>query len=200
MSGVGVLALQGGFEPHLEAFGALGVEACEVRTKQALEGLTHLVLPGGESTTLAHLMDLFDLRETLVQNVRSGRLAVFGTCAGAILLGRESGEAPRRLGLMDAEVHRNAYGTQTASRSTDLELDAFGRILRAVFIRAPRFGELGAEVRVLARDRGEPVLIEGPNTMAATFHPELSGDPVLHRYSLDASPARALLAAEERTA
>lgn len=188
---VGVLALQGDFEPHLKAFESLGVAAQEVRCADELEGVTHLVLPGGESTTLERLLTRFELREAILQRHAAGELALFGTCAGAILLGREEGQAPRRLGLIDAQVRRNAYGPQSLSHSVELDLQAFGRRFTCIFIRAPRFGELGGGVRVLARRGGEPVLIEGSRVLAASFHPELADDPFLHRYFLDAFPAPA---------
>ena len=190
MSGVGVLALQGGFEPHLEAFGALGVEAREVRTKQALAGLTHLVLPGGESTTLAHLMDLFGLRETLVQNVRSGRLAVFGTCAGAILLATDvRNPAQDSLGVLDMVVERNGYGRQLESFVTRLSGPSGLDDLEAVFIRAPVIREVGPGVEVVLEHEGQPVLVRQGNVWAASFHPEMTSDPRLLRLVLSGTEA-----------
>ncbi len=189
--GVGVLALQGGFEPHLAALRALGCAPRAVRAPADLEGLTHLVLPGGESTTLARLLALFGLDAALVERSRAGRLALFGTCAGAILLGRDEGQRPPRLGLLDVAVARNAHGPQRDSRVEPLVLEAFARRFPCVFIRAPRFERPGPALRVLARRGAEPILVESPGLLAASFHPELSGDPFLHRYFLDAhAPGR----------
>jgi 5'-phosphate synthase pdxT subunit len=196
MSAVGVLSLQGASEPHAACLRALGCEPREVRSPADLEGLTHLVLPGGESTTLARLLALFGLDRELVRRSRAGTLALFGTCAGAILAGRDEGQAPARLGLLDVAVQRNAYGPQRESRVEPLVLDAFARRFPCVFIRAPRFERPGASVRVLARRAGEPILVEGPGVLAASFHPELVGDPFLHRYFLDAhAPGRAAASA-----
>ncbi len=182
---VGVLALQGGVAPHFEAFSALGVEAREVRRRSDLAGVTHLVLPGGESTTLHHLLELFDLGDEIVRRHRSGELALFGTCAGAILLGHGDGERPPRFGLLDAVLERNAYGRQVDSFSERVRFDVFGgRELACVFIRAPRFLGVGSGARVLARLDGEPILVAGPGLLAATFHPELGGDPLIHRWFL----------------
>lgn len=181
---VGVLALQGASTPHQAAFARLGVEAREVRNRADLEGLSHLVLPGGESTTIHHLLELFDLRREIIDRHREGRLALFGTCAGAILLGGEDGERPPRFALLDAVLARNAYGRQVDSFSRSVHLDAFDVELHCVFIRAPRVRRVGPGARVLASLDGEPILLQGPGLLASTFHPELSGDSLLHAYFL----------------
>lgn len=186
---VGVLALQGDVAPHLERFAALGVRASEVRAPRELDGLTHLVLPGGESTTLHHLSTLFGLWEELRARHRAGRLALFGTCAGAILLGRDEGARPPRLGLLEVTVERNAYGRQLDSFERPLAVEGLDAPLRGVFIRAPRIVDVGPGVRVLARDGADPVLVEGPGCLAAMFHPELTADPALHRRFLQLAPA-----------
>lgn len=193
---VGVLALQGASAPHLAMLRSLGIEAIPVRRREELDSLTHLVLPGGESTTLRHLLDLFDLAGTIIARAASGELSIFGTCAGAILLGQDDGERPPRLGLLEAQLERNAYGTQVDSFSRSIELrlapDAAPISFPAVFIRAPRFVEasFGREVEVLARDQGIPVLVRQGNLLAATFHPELSGDPRIHAWFLEMWLAR----------
>ena len=184
-SHVGVLALQGGVAPHVEAFARLGVRAREVRRPADLEEVRYLALPGGESTTLARLLDLFELTAPLVRRVQEGSLAVFGTCAGAILLGQRTTDVPHALGLLDVETSRNAYGPQPHSGRRRITLDAFGREQDAVFIRAPRFVQVGEDVRVLARDGNDPVLVEASGLLAASFHPELDEDPFLHRYFLE---------------
>lgn len=183
-SAVGVLALQGACEAHHRTFAAIGVESHEVRRVEDLAGLSHLVIPGGESTTIHHLLELFGLRDEIVARHRAGQLALFGTCAGAILLGRDDGAPPPRFGLLDAVVERNAYGRQVDSFTRTLPLAGLGAELRCVFIRAPRIRAVGPGARVLARDGDEPILLEGPGLLAATFHPELTGDPVVHSWFL----------------
>lgn len=200
---MGVLALQGDFAPHVRTFARLGVAADEVRSPGQLEGLSHLVLPGGESTTLYRLMRRFELLAPLARLHGKGRLALFGTCAGAILLGRPFGHetAPPRLALVDVEVERNAYGRQVHSRRRALvpcHPDLAG-VRAALFIRAPRLRRCGEDVHVLARDEdGEPVAVCDPRTLLATYHPELDEDPALHRLFLEMRVAdtRALAAQE----
>jgi len=178
----GVLALQGDFAPHAEALCRVGAEPHLVRTPEDLAGLTHLVLPGGESTTLARLLVLFGLEEELVRRSRAGELVLFGTCAGAILLAR--------LGLLDVDVERNAYGAQLDSFARPVVLmEPCDCELAAVFIRAPRITRVGPGVRALGTLDGDPVLVEGPGVLAATFHPELTTDPFLHERFLALAPS-----------
>ncbi len=182
---VGVLALQGDVAEHRAAFAELGVAAREVRSKADLERLTHLVIPGGESTTLHHLLELFELKAEIVHRHRARRLALFGTCAGAILLGGDdAGEPPPRLGLLDAVLERNAYGRQVDSSARSIRFDLFDAELRCVFIRAPRFRRVGVAARVLAGDGDDPILVAGPGLLAATFHPELGDSRDIHQYFL----------------
>lgn len=185
---VGVLALQGGFAPHLDMLRSLGAEPREVRTPDAVRELTHLVLPGGESTTLHHLLELFGMWELVRERYVARQLALFGTCAGAILLGRaeRDGERPSRLGLLDATLARNAYGSQAASFTETIECE--GQPLEATFIRAPRITHVGPAARVLARRGGEAVLVEGPRLLAASFHPELGRDVRIHARFLTLAP------------
>jgi len=187
----GVLALQGDFGPHRAAFARAGVEAREVRAAADLGGLTHLVIPGGESTTLHHLLELFGLWATIDERHRSGRLALFGTCAGAILLGRDDGERPPRLSLLDARIRRNAYGRQIDSFTRNVVVEGLDSELRGVFIRAPKITGVGEGVRVLARLDDDPILVQAPALLAATFHPELSDSPLLHRRFLTLDPREA---------
>ncbi len=186
---VGILDVQGASAPHGECFAALGLRARPVRALADLREVTHLVLPGGESTAIHRILARVGLRDEIVSRHAAGTLALFGTCAGAILLGREDIEPPPRLGLLDVRVHRNAYGRQADSFVDAIDIEPLGIEIRAPFIRAPRFAEVGPGVRVLARLRGEPVLVAGDRILAATFHPELSGDPRVHRFFLDAFPS-----------
>ena len=184
---VGVLALQGDFEAHAAVLRRLGQEVREVRRCAELAELSALVIPGGESTTLLKLMDDEPWFAALrAFHERGG--ALLGTCAGAILLAREVAPKQPSLALLDASVARNAYGRQVDSFETALESSAAVEgPLRGVFIRAPRFTALGQDVEVLARLRGEPVLVLQGRVLAATFHPEIEGDDRVHRLLLAAA-------------
>jgi 5'-phosphate synthase pdxT subunit len=165
---VGVLALQGGVEPHRAVLGRIGVPSLEVRTAAQLQGLAGLVLPGGESTAMRTLLRRDGMLSALAAFGRSGR-PVLATCAGLILA------ADPELGWLDVDVRRNAYGRQLASfvARSDQGDDL-------VFIRAPRIDRVGPGVHVLARCRGEPVLVQAGTVVGATFHPELSRSAALH--------------------
>jgi 5'-phosphate synthase pdxT subunit len=177
---VGVLAIQGNFASHIEALTEAGARAVEVRKPEELENLDGLVLPGGESTTVLRFLEKRHFFAALQEFCR--RHAVFGTCAGAILLAREvRNPAQQSLGLLDAVVERNAYGRQIDSTILTAETALPGGPLEMVFIRAPRFLEVGAGVEVLARREGYPVLIQQGKHLAATFHPELTADRRVHR-------------------
>lgn len=182
MTSAGVLALQGGFEPHVEVMARLGVPVREVRRPADLQGLTHLILPGGESTTIRHLLDLFALTSEITRRGRERSLALFGTCAGAILLGADDGTRPRRLGLLDAGLSRNAYGRQVDSFTAEAPIELLGAPpFPCVFIRAPKFARVGPDVQVLAWHDATPIAVRSGRILAATFHPELSGDDRIHR-------------------
>jgi 5'-phosphate synthase pdxT subunit len=171
---VGVLASQGDFAAHARMLGALGAEAVEVRTPEQVTGLDALVIPGGESTTIAKAIERDGLEPAIRAHAEAGR-AILGTCAGLILLDRE------HLGLLDATARRNAYGRQLASFEADLEIEGIGpEPLRAVFIRAPWVESHGAGVDVLAALDGHPVAVRQGNILACSFHPELTDDPRLH--------------------
>jgi pyridoxal 5'-phosphate synthase pdxT subunit len=172
---IGVLAVQGNFREHAAVLRRLGAEPVEVRKPEQLEGLDGLIVPGGESTTFMRLMRLYGLDEA----VREFAGPVFGTCAGMIVLDRE------HLGLVDLSVKRNAYGRQVASFEADLELSDQDEPLRGVFIRAPRVGEVGPGVEVLAELDGEPVLLRDGRFLVASFHPELTDDTRVHERFLD---------------
>lgn len=183
---VGVLALQGAFREHKQAFERLGATVSEVRLPEQLDALDGVVIPGGESTTMAKLMARYGLGDALSAFHERGG-AVWGTCAGAISLASEIVGRPEqpRLGLIDLEVARNDYGRQVASFEADLEVAALASPFRAVFIRAPRITRVGAEAQVLARFHGDPVMVAQDRVLATVFHPELSGDDRLHALFLD---------------
>jgi pyridoxal 5'-phosphate synthase pdxT subunit len=173
---IGVLALQGNFREHIATLAGLGVEAVEVRKPEQLEGLDGLVIPGGESTAIGRLIGLYDFEEPL----RDFQGAVFGTCAGMILLARDG-----LLARVDIGVSRNAYGRQLASFEADLPLEGDDLPLRGVFIRAPRVTDVGPGVDVLARFEGDPVLLRQGRFLVASFHPELTSDTRVHERFLD---------------
>ena len=177
---IGVLALQGDFEAHVDALRRAGVAAREVRAADEIQESEGLVLPGGESTTFRKLMEGTGIEEAILTVARRGD-PILGTCAGAILLARDvEGPPSRGLGLLPMTVVRNAYGRQLDSsivRLTDVAPGAFGEeALEAVFIRAPRITAVDSSVEVLARRDGDPVLVRKGNVTAATFHPELTDD------------------------
>jgi 5'-phosphate synthase pdxT subunit len=192
---VGVFALQGDVREHLRVLSSLGAQATPVRRVAELDGLDGLVLPGGESTTMAKLAVAFDLLEPLQQQIKAG-LPAYGSCAGMILLADriEDGitEQPT-IGGLDVVVRRNAFGRQVDSFEADLEFTGVeGNPVHAVFIRAPWVESTGPDVRVLARVEGGPadgrvVAVRGGDSgqlLATSFHPELTGDPRVHELFL----------------
>ena len=194
---LGVLALQGDHAAHAKALARAAessgceVEVVLVRRPEQLAGLAGIALPGGESTTMLKLLGFEGLDEALVAFARAGGV-VFGTCAGAILLAREVRNPEQAsLGLLDAVVERNGYGRQIDSFVAPLETVAeLGpEPLEGVFIRAPRFLELGAGVEVLASCQGEPVLVREGSILAASFHPELTDDTRAAELFLEAAVA-----------
>lgn len=186
----GVLALQGAFREHREVLDALGVDAVEVRRPEHLSGLDALFMPGGESTTIAKLLESSGLREPLRAALADG-LPVLGTCAGLILLAAEVRDSDgtryaSALGLLDCTVVRNAYGRQRESFEARVPVDGIEGGFPGVFIRAPVIERAGSAVEVLAEHEGGPVLVRRGSVWGATFHPELSGDLRLHERFLTA--------------
>ena len=203
---IGVLALQGDFAEHVAVFSRLGVEAHEVRLPEQMDGLDGLVIPGGESTTFTRLMADYALLEPIRRLAGDG-VPIWGTCAGMIVLAREASHLPRPgLGIMDIAVERNAFGRQVESFEAALVMPVLGQEpFPAVFIRAPIIRQVGPGVEVLARlpasatgrparpdggahgaslDGGTVVAARQGRLLATAFHPELTGDPRLHRYFL----------------
>jgi len=189
---VGVLSLQGDVGEHVSTLESLGSEVVKVRTVEQLNGVDALVLPGGESTTIAHLLETSGLKDVLADRLHEG-LPVFGTCAGLILLsanvldGRSDQWSYAALSL---SVRRNGYGRQIASFESALDVRGVGTVA-GVFIRAPRIESYGDNVEVLATlDHGDalgehPVFVRQNQVWAASFHPELTGDARLHQLFLD---------------
>ena len=182
---VGVLALQGDFREHLAALRACEVEGVPVRLATDLEAVDALILPGGESTTMAHLMEPA-LKQSIQQRVTAG-MPVLGTCAGMILMAREiqDGRSDQEsLQLMDIGVRRNAYGRQIDSFEADVASPAIGGSAPAVFIRAPQITRQSSDVEELARHADQAVAVRQGNRLALAFHPELTPDRRWHQYFL----------------
>ncbi len=181
---VGVLALQGSFAEHLEALKRLKVKAVEVRKAGELKGLSGLIIPGGESTTLSLLIHKNGLAKEIKKAVRKG-MAVYGTCAGCVLLSKKAeGRKVRVLGLMDFSAERNGFGRQRESFVKPVKIWGEKKMC-GVFIRAPRIRFVGPKARVLVRLEGEPVMVEQGKMLASSFHPELAGSLALHRLFLE---------------
>ena len=179
---LGVLAIQGDFLEHIQTLERLGVPSREIRMPGQLDEVDGLIIPGGESTTIVQLIDIYGFRTKLTEKVESG-LPVWGTCAGMIVIADElTNHRPEPLHLMDINVSRNAFGRQVDSFEIDLQIGGVeGPPFRCVFIRAPVVNSVGADVRVLARlpdDR--PIAVRQGNLLGTSFHPELTDDTRVH--------------------
>jgi pyridoxal 5'-phosphate synthase pdxT subunit len=183
---LGVLALQGAFREHKGMFESLGAHVSEVRFPEQLQALQGLVIPGGESTTMAKLMVSYGFDKALPEFYQEGG-AIWGTCAGAIAIAKDIVGYPEqpRLGLMDIAVERNAYGRQVASFETEVSVKTFDEPFHVVFIRAPRIAKTGKNVEVLATFKDDPIMVQQERLMATVFHPELTNDPRIHRYFME---------------
>lgn len=183
---IGVLAVQGDFTEHKHLLNLLGVPTVEVRLPGHLDGIDGLIIPGGESTTIVQLLDIYKISSPLKSKVQNG-LPIWGTCAGMIVLANQlANSRPDPLHLMDIEVSRNAFGRQVDSFETDLDIEGIdGPPFRAVFIRAPVVRRIGKNVRVLSRHAdGYPVAVREGKKLATAFHPELTSDSRMHEYFL----------------
>jgi len=182
---VGVLALQGDVREHVGILRSLGAEVREVKRPEQLESLDALVIPGGESTTIGKMTVRFGMMESLKSVISEG-LAVYGTCAGMILLSNAlaDGDQPL-LGVLDVVVRRNAFGRQNESFESKLAIDGFDTPFHAVFIRAPWIEKVGGEVEVLSVVEDHPVMVRQDKILATSFHPELTGDGRIHQMLLD---------------
>lgn len=179
---VGVLALQGAFAAHQTALAGTGVPSRQVRVPADLDGLDALVMPGGESTTMSRLLTTSGLFDPLADAIAGG-LAVFGTCAGMILLASEviDGRPDQRsFAALDITVRRNGYGRQVDSFEADIDVPTLHSPFHAVFIRAPKVERVGAGAEVVAEHDGVPVLVRSGKMFVASFHPELTPDARLH--------------------
>jgi pyridoxal 5'-phosphate synthase pdxT subunit len=187
---VGVLALQGDTREHLAALEAAGAEPVTVRRRTELDAVDGLVIPGGESTTMSHLLLDLDLLEPLRARLADG-LPAYGACAGMILLAAEildagaSGRAALPLRAIDMTVRRNAFGRQVDSFEGDIAFTGLNDPVRAVFIRAPWVERVGDGVEVLARAAGHVVAVQQGRVLATAFHPEMTGDRRVHQLFVD---------------
>ena len=185
---IGVLALQGDVAEHIASLGDCGVIASGVRSKQEIQSIDALVIPGGESTTIAKLAKAFGVFDLIKSRIASG-MPTYGSCAGMILIADkilDGGADQEGFGGLDAQVRRNAFGRQVDSFETDLTFAGIsGAAFRAVFIRAPWVESVGTQVEVLASFNGHPVAIRQGHLLATSFHPELTGDNRIHRFFVD---------------
>jgi pyridoxal 5'-phosphate synthase pdxT subunit len=185
MPATGVLAFQGDFREHLTMLRRVGTDPIPVRTPDELSRVEALVIPGGESTTIGKLADRFGLIEPLRERIAGG-MPVYGTCAGLIFLAAGVTEGEQHLlGVLDAVVHRNAFGRQNESFEEDLDIVGLDAPFHAVFIRAPWVAKLGDEVEVLATIDSHPVMVRQGAILASSFHPELTDDTRIHSMLVD---------------
>jgi 5'-phosphate synthase pdxT subunit len=193
---VGVLALQGDVREHIQSLLACGVEAVAVRRAQEIENVDALVLPGGESTTIAQLAEVFGIFDLIKEKIKNG-MPVYGSCAGMILLASEildAKEGQKSFGGLDITVRRNAFGRQVDSFESDIAFnDGSEQLIHAVFIRAPWVEKVSDSVEVLASVDAHPVAVRSKTALATSFHPELTGDHRIHRYFIEQVARPALL-------
>ena len=183
---IGVLALQGDVREHIAILSQLNCVPVEGRKPSDIKELSGLILPGGESTTISKLLDIFDIRNPILDFVNSGK-AIFGTCAGMITLATEvldSAAGQQSLGVMDISVRRNAFGSQLDSFEDVVDFD--GTKINVAFIRAPIVEKVGGGVQVLASlEDGRVVAVRQENMLATSFHPEITGESFVHEYFLN---------------
>lgn len=185
---VGVLALQGDVREHINSLIDCGVEAVAVRRAGEIQAVDALVLPGGESTTISQLSEVFGVYQLIKDRIASG-MPVYGSCAGMILLAEEILDAKvgqKSFGGLEITVRRNAFGRQVDSFESDIEFaDGSTDLMRAVFIRAPWVEKVSDSVQILASVDSHPVAVRSRTALATSFHPELSGDDRIHRYFIE---------------
>ncbi len=184
---VGILAFQGDFAEHRDVLQELGVRSKEIRSIEDLGHCTHLIIPGGESTVMSHFLQESGLMKEIPTRVKEGTLAIYGTCAGAILLAKKvrGKNIPYTLKLMDIDVDRNAYGTQLDSFERKIQIKGSKKPMTVSFIRAPMITRTGKGVIVLAHDSKQPVLVQQGRLLAGTFHPEMRGESGIHKLFLN---------------
>jgi len=183
---IGILALQGDFAKHEERFHSLAVDTIQVKKPEELQKCDGVIIPGGESTTLTKLIQIYGFYEPIREFAKSH--PVMGTCAGMIMVASHvDDDRVKPLRLIDISVNRNAYGRQIDSFITNVDVPFLGNGLpfRAIFIRAPQIRQVGPGVEVLIELQGKPVMVRDKNILALAFHPELTDDPRIHQYFLE---------------
>lgn len=182
---IGILALQGGFLKHEQILNSLDVNTSQIRKPEELKTCDALIIPGGESTTLIKLIDIYNFRDAICDFAKSK--LVMGTCAGAILLSKNANDRKvTPLGLIDVNVERNAYGRQINSFINYIDIPTIdSKPFEAVFIRAPKIKRVGDFIKILATLNKEPIMVSDKNILAITFHPELTNDNRIHKYFLE---------------
>jgi len=182
---IGILALQGAFLEHKNILDYLKIDNCLVKTKEQLEDIDGIILPGGESTAMGKLLRDFNILEPLKEKIKNG-LPVFGTCSGMILLAEKlSNSETVHLGVMGIEVKRNAYGRQLGSFEIEEDFKDINKKVKMVFIRAPYVENIKEGVEILATVNGNITAVREKNMLAVSFHPELTNDTSVHEYFLD---------------
>ena len=182
---IGILALQGAFLEHKNILDSLKIDNCLVKTKEQLEDIDGIILPGGESTAMGKLLRDFDILKLLREKIKNG-FPVFGTCSGMILLAEKlSNSEVVHLGVMGIEVKRNAYGRQLGSFETEADFKGISKKVKMIFIRAPYVENTKEGVKILATVNENIVAVREKNMLAVSFHPELTNDTSVHEYFLD---------------
>lgn len=182
---IGVLALQGDFREHIEMLKKCRADSSAVKLPEDLEDIDGLIIPGGESTAIGSLMQRRGLDKEIIKRHRKG-MAIYGTCAGAILLAKNiAGSSQPRLNLLDMSIRRNDYGRQVDSFEAELNIEKIGKF-KGVFIRAPVIEKTDGGIKILSKLGNNPVFVQKGNILASTFHPELANDKRVHQYFIDA--------------
>ncbi len=183
---VGVLALQGDYAEHIDMLESNGANVSEIRLPDQLDEVDGLIIPGGESTTIVQLIDIYNFRSKLVDMASKG-FPIWGTCAGMIVMANElTDKRPSPLQLMDIKVSRNAFGRQIDSFEENIIFSGVEGEIPAVFIRAPIVIDTSADVEILSVEEhlSKPVAVKQGNLLATSFHPELTNDSRIHKYFL----------------
>jgi len=189
---IGVLAIQGDYQEHKNMLESVGAVTKEIRLPNELEDIDGLIIPGGESTTIIQLIDIYEMRNPIIERVNSG-MAIWGTCAGMISIAKTlKDKRPDPLHLMDIEVSRNAFGRQIDSFETYLDIKNIeGPPVRGIFIRAPVVTNIGKGVEILSEiESGKPVMVLQDKMLATSFHPELTDDTRIHEFFKNLSSAK----------
>jgi len=189
---IGVLAIQGDYQEHKNMLEGVGAVTKEIRLPNELEDIDGLIIPGGESTTIIQLIDIYEMRNPIIERVNSG-MAIWGTCAGMISIAKTlKDKRPDPLHLIDIEVSRNAFGRQIDSFETYLDIKNIeGPPVRGIFIRAPVVTNIGKGVEILSEiESGKPVMVLQDKMLATSFHPELTDDTRIHEFFKNLSSAK----------